>query len=224
MGWRRYGIVPDGEILSRVNQVKPVLRTGYAKCVRQPARSAAEVPVSQDVSPRCTHSLQPGKWLKGANEYARGVAFGTAYAIAAPIDSVDAIDIHVPGWTEHDGISRGLPAKPMRGGVGRRNIGFNLYDSSRTTVGAGQNLVEQILGDDGRGTKEEGSFQEGSRPSTSHGSACAVDLFEKPRVHIEHKAANGNFFGYPWMGADLLHLLPRMLHGVLVGEEVHRCR
>jgi hypothetical protein len=26
------------------------------------------------------------------------------------------------------------------------------------------------------------------------------------------------------MGADLLHLLPRMLHGVLVGEEVHRCR
>src|SRR4051794_12496591 len=61
--------------------------------------------------------------------------------------------------------------------------------------------------------------------SSGGGILCEwLDFTQETRFHVEDETSDGNLLGDPWVRSHLQHLFPRVLSGILVGEEVHRSR
>jgi hypothetical protein len=99
----------------------------------QPARAGAEEPRIRETA-TLLHHLDPVRRLERAEQDGRRTPLLLADEVQAPVDAVRAVDVRVPGRTEHRGVPRRPPAKAVRGRVDRRLVRLRLDDRPADTV------------------------------------------------------------------------------------------
>jgi hypothetical protein len=125
---RRPALEPKWRLVQR----QAVLRPRDAQGLAQATRAGAELPHRLDAAP-CPHDLQPGGGLDRPDQHGTAQRLGTADGVEAPVQAVGAIDIGVPGWTEHGGIARRTAPMAVRGGI-LMVIGLGLDDQPADPV------------------------------------------------------------------------------------------
>ena len=103
-----------GRVESERLPVKPrtVELTGDAERLTEAARAGAQEPFVFE-SPACTHGLDALGRLERADEHRGRFAFGLAHEVEAPMHAVGAVDVRVPGRTEHGLVALGAAAVGM---------------------------------------------------------------------------------------------------------------